>query len=245
MRDFNSYSTEYKNLDFENKQVLYRKKFELELIEKIQAKKILEIGCGLLPIYKFLEDFDRIEIIEPCKEFFEAIENDKERPGNIRVFSQTLEEVDKNKISAPDLVLVSSVLHEVEEPRFFLEKLRNLLPSGTKILINVPNAESLHRKLAKSMGLIGKTSELSITNQKMQQFRVYDEASLVKELSAAGFKTLNTETIFVKPFTHKQMEQMLKFKIIDESVLDGLYDLAKQLTGIGSEICNYCEVIDG
>ena len=41
---------------------------------------------------------------------------------------------------------------------------------------------------------------------------------------------------FIKPFTHKQMFEMLETKIIDEKVLEGLYGMTKYMPNLGSEI---------
>ncbi len=53
MRNINDYTTTYKQSDFESIQVKYRRKKVLEQINKFESKRILEIGCGLEPLFSF------------------------------------------------------------------------------------------------------------------------------------------------------------------------------------------------
>ena len=49
--------------------------------------------------------------------------------------------------------------------------------------------------------------------------------------------TINTMgSYFVKPFTHKQMENLLKEGIINEKIIDGLNGMTKYMPNLGSEI---------
>ena len=104
--------------------------------------------------------------------------------------------------------------------------------------INVPNADSLHRMLAKAMGLISDTHNLSSRNIELLQQRVYDKQSLQHEVESLGFVVVEQGGYFVKPFTHGQMQSMTP--ILGTGVLDGLYKLGIEQPGIASEI--YAEV---
>lgn len=45
-----------------------------------------------------------------------------------------------------------------------------------------------------------------------------------------------------KPFSHKQMYAMVEKRIIDEAVMDGLYELGNHMPEYGSEIYVNCKV---
>lgn len=38
----------------------------MELLEKYRHRYILEIGCGMEPLYKYFNDFDELVIVEPA-----------------------------------------------------------------------------------------------------------------------------------------------------------------------------------
>lgn len=56
MRDIDRYEQVYlqDNHDFERYQVRYRRKKMLELYEKLPSSHVLEIGCGMEPLFHFV-----------------------------------------------------------------------------------------------------------------------------------------------------------------------------------------------
>jgi hypothetical protein len=105
-------------------------------------------------------------------------------------------------------------------------------PKGSSV--NVPNATSFHRLLAKSMGLINDIKSPSTRNTELLQHRVYDVSSLRKEIEAIGLVMVGNGGYLVKPFTHAQMESISPY--IGEDVFDGLFHLGKSLPDLASEI---------
>ena len=69
MRSISNYIEEYRNHDFEEIQVFYRRKKILERLNFYPHKNILEIGCGFEPIFKYMNDFDTMTIVDPGIEF--------------------------------------------------------------------------------------------------------------------------------------------------------------------------------
>lgn len=132
------------------------------------------------------------------------------------------------------MIICSSLLHEVENPKEFLTEIHKASNKGTVVHINVPNANSFHRVLAQKAGLIRDLKMLSDRNLQLQQHTVFDIESLKKIVSDVGFSILESGQYFLKPFTHAQMEKMMQAEIIDEKVLEGLYEMGKD--SYGSEI---------
>ncbi|NJO68905.1 MAG: hypothetical protein HC830_06115 [Bacteroidetes bacterium] len=132
--------------------------------------------------------------------------------------------------------MVSGLLHEVIAPFKIMESIYKLCSAKTIIHVNVPNAYSLHRLIAKEAGLIKSLYELSPTQKRLQQNHTFDFNSLKDLCDKAGFECMEQGSILIKPFTHLQMEQLIDFKIIGTEVLEGLYKLANQLPEFGSEI---------
>ena len=108
--------------------------------------------------------------------------------------------------------------------------------TATVVHVNVPNARSLHRLLAVSMGLIGAPTDTSNTQRTMQQRATYDRESLRTELECAGFMVQDEGSLFVKPFTHAQMQQLVDQHFLTPAILDGLDRLIDYLPEFGSEI---------
>ena len=123
-----------------------------------------------------------------------------------------------------------------------LKAIADVCTESTVLHINVPNANSFHRVLAKQMGLIKDVCEFSESNKLYQQHNVYDMEELVECVKLCGFRVIDEGDYFLKPFTHSQMYDMIGKGIIDEKVLDGLYGMTGFLSGMGSEVFVNCKL---
>lgn len=112
---------------------------------------------------------------------------------------------------------------------------------NTVIHINVPNAESFHRLLALKMKLITDEHDSSEMNVRLQQNTVFDMKMLKKLVLDCGLDVIDEGGYFIKPFTHGQMFTMLKDKIIDETVLNGLYEITPLMEEYAAEIYVNCK----
>ena len=135
-----------------------------------------------------------------------------------------------------DVVIISSLLHEVEDATSILEKLHSIINPNTIVHVNVPNAKSFHRILAYEMGLIDSVYEMSPTNLLLQQHSVFDLKSLSSLINDCGFEIIDSGSYFIKPFSHNQMAQLIKEKFLNMNSLDGLFKMTKYMPDLGSEI---------
>lgn len=240
MRNLQNYSINYAEYQFEDVQASYRKRKILELMMQYDHKKILEVGCGLAPFFMESQDFDDMIVIEPSLKFYcnaKTLQEDKFKNLNITILNNTLENsINELNTYSFDFILVSGLLHEIENVTVFLDKLHLLLNKNTVVHVNVPNAYSFHRLLALEMGLIHSVCEMSDSNIIFEQKRVFDLTSLSELIKKYDYKIINSGSYFIKPFTHKQMATLLKAKIIDEKTLDGFFNMTKYMPGLGSEI---------
>lgn len=138
------------------------------------------------------------------------------------------------------MIVCSSLLHELENQFDFLTKLFSLCNDHTVVHINVPNANSMHRLLALEMGIMANVHDFSQRNTELQQHCVFDLKSLSELVTKAGGKIVDSGSYFVKPFSHKQMLELLDKNIITEKVLDGLNNMTKYMPELGSEIFVTC-----
>lgn len=242
MRDIDRYTQEYIKHDFEEKQVFYRRKKILEIIHTYPHKRILEIGCGKEPLFQFVTDFEAYTVVEPSDLFFEHAASLAANDARITCIHDFFGRETALNGETYDFIVCSGLLHELEKPSEILQGCYRLADSDTVLHINVPNAKSLHRILALESGMIENVCEVSERGKLLQQARVFDLDKLKQMVADSGFKMMESGSYFVKPFTHKQMAEMLEHKIIDDQVLEGFYNLIKWMPDYGSEIyVNVCK----
>ncbi len=236
-RDIHAYSRAYRGLPFEAIQSSYRRRVVLQQVAVLQPASILEVGCGLRPLFIDLDPSIFAAVVEPSPEF---ACNARELAGTrdeVVVEQGFLEQLPGElRPGGFDLLVLSSVLHEVDEPRQLLQALRSHCHAGSVVHVNVPNARSLHRLLAVEMGLIDSPFELSATQKQMQQHSTFDLESLADLLRQEGFHVESTGSYFIKPFTHAQMQELCDTGLLTEAHLEGLFRLSERMPGFGSEI---------
>ncbi len=236
-RNLKKYYEDYLNLPFEEIQISYRRKKILEHLVTYKAKKICEIGCGLDPLFNYISSFESIHIVEPIVEFYDNACVMAKSRSNVTVHLGKLEDniasLSKEKF---DYIVMSSLLHEVENPEELLRSVNQISSANTVIHVNVPNAKSFHRILAYEMGLISNIFEKSATQNKMQQFKTFDLENLKSFVINNGFSIIESGSYFVKPFTHEQMQKMYTQNILTKEILNGLYLMVKYMPEMGSEI---------
>ena len=241
MRDIDNYTEKYLGYnDFEKYQVIYRRRKILEYIEKYNHDNILEIGCGMEPIGKFIDDLSAYTIVEPSEIFVENAQKIFKSNPKVKFingfFEEHTETLFKENFS---FIIISSLLHEVENPQLLIKSVRRIASSNSIIHVNVPNANSFHRLLALESGIINNTTEFSYNNNIFQQHSVFTMDTLISCIKNSlnhDIEILDKGSYWIKPFTHKQMAMMMNENIIDENILDGFEKMIKYMPELGSEI---------
>lgn len=235
------YQTAYlADYGFESVMVHYRQKLLLERLDKLRPNIVVEIGCGSELLYAaWLQRGGSATcwiIVEPAEQFAEIAH--KSNLPNLHViqgfFEQAVPEVVKILPKQPDLVICSGLLHEVPSATDLLQAIQSVMGLHTILHANVPNSDSFHRLLGKAIGLISNTKTMSERNVNLLQHRVYDMQSFKTDLRASGLVVIDEGGHLVKPFTHGQMEKIMP--TIDESILDGLFEMGKEMPQLASEI---------
>ena len=218
MRSIDSYEEQYVSKEdlaglFEQKyQVKYRQKIVNQSLYKYKHDSILEVGCAMDSQGNYIDDM---------KEYVEGFLEDKIEILNNWNY---------------DFIIVGSLLHELEKPELFLEKLKEVCNKETVLHTNVPNARSMHRLLAEKSGFIQDIYSLAGRNEQFQQHRVFDLETLSLLIQLAGGEIMDRGSYFVKPFTHEQMMKCLDNGIISEAVMEGMNKMIEYMPELGSEI---------
>ncbi len=242
MRDIENYEKQFADHPFERIMEKYRRKYVKETINKYYHGVwggVLEIGCGLQPLFIDYDDSYKFTVVEPALSCYENAKARSLQFKNVSVIRGFFEDaVALLEGKEFDIVICACLLHEVENPHQLLQSIARVCrKNDTVVYLSVPNAFSLHRLLAKKMGIITDVHQLSDTNQKLQQHNVFDVDSLKNLVESEGFKVISSGSILLKPFTHSQMQKIIDARIIDAEVLDALDAIcSSQLKEFGSEI---------
>lgn len=242
MRNLEKYETDYLETDnpanrFEELyQVKYRQKNVNRQMEKYKHQSILEISCGMNSQANCMKEIEQYTIVEPSHKFIEKAKNDCKGKNVLFVEGMVEERIEQLKGREYDFIIIGSLLHELEEPKSFLEGIKVLCNKNTVIHINVPNAKSMHRILGMEGNIIPNIYSMSQRNITMQQSNVFDGDSLKKLVEDTGGQVLEEGSYFVKPFTHEQMMKCLDLGIIDDKVMEGFEGLIKWIPELGSEL---------
>jgi SAM-dependent methyltransferase len=242
MTDIDLYTREYlRHYDegsFELHAIAVRRTRVLNSVRKYPHDCMLEVGCGVEPFFPLVDDYKAYTIVEPSAEFVRRARRCAEGKPNVQVFEGCLEDLAASLHSPAtfDFVILSSLLHEVPDPSALLQAVRRLSTPATTIHINVPNVYSFHRLLALELGLIPSLFEPSTTEIRFQRHTRFDRESLIKIVEEHGFRVLHFETYLIKPFTHDQMEALLRHGVIDLKTVAALDAMTKYLPHMGSEM---------
>lgn len=241
-RDIKDYEEKYIKNEFEQYKVIYRRRKIVEIIEQYHVENILEIGCGLEPLFCYINKGGYFVTVEPASQMYENAKKLSEKYKNVVCIKGFFEEEIGNLPDVHyDMVICSSLLHEVNDPLKLLAAIKKVCGRETIVHINVPNMNSLHRLLGVEMNIITDKFEASDNNKKFQQNTNFDLEKLMCMVENSGLKVIENGSYFVKPFSHEQMNTMMQQNIIDEKVLDGLYSITKYMPQFGSEIYVNCK----
>lgn len=135
-----------------------------------------------------------------------------------------------------DVIIASHVLEHINDPKKVLSLCKKWLKDDGKIIVIVPNSESLHRRLGVTMGLQQQLDDLSSRDKAVGHLRVYSIKSLTKEIEESGFRILEKRGFFIKALSNAQMINLAP------EVIQGLCELSSNLpTEIGANIGIVCK----
>lgn len=149
------------------------------------ARRVLEMGYGTgLITGELLARGVPIEVLEGSPKLCE-VARVRHGAAGLAVHEALFEEF------APaepyEAVLAMHIAEHVDDPVALFEMVHRWLTPGGAIVVVVPNAESLHRRLAVRMGLQEHLDDLSPRDHLVGHQRVYDLHRLRADLARAGF----------------------------------------------------------
>ena len=216
---------------FDNRLTMYSAK---SLSPYFYGSRALEIGAADGQMTQILsEHFHRLVVVEGSPIYCEAL---REKFGSrVEIVCTLVEEFETHEEF--DTILLAHILEHLEDPVRVMLCVSRWLAHDGRILIAVPNANSIHRLVAVKMGILGRPDEFSIRDQELGHKRVYTLESLRSHISSAGLEVEAIGGILFKPLTNSQME-----KWFTEQMLNGFYELGKDFPEYAAEIYAVCRL---
>lgn len=206
-----------------------------ELKKYFIGTSCLELGCADGEGTKLLIDhFERIVAVDGSKKL---IDRAKKEILNLKVsFIHSYFETLQLQESF-DTVLLLHILEHVDDPVGILKQAKKFVRKGGKIILDVPNAMSIHRQVGVLMGMIDTVYTLNSADLSIGHKRVYDRVLLMKDIHKAALHIESWGGIFLKPFSNKQMH-----KYFDSKAIHAFNELGRCYPEIAAEIYVVCTI---
>jgi len=184
------------------------------------GSRVLEMGYGEGNVTRqLLAAGMKVEIIEGA----ELLVNSARETfgGSVKVHHGLFG--DFHPVLAYDVILATNILEHVADPTDTLACIRNWCGPDTKVVVTVPNAGSIHRRLAVLMGIQPTLETLSPRDHLVGHMRVYNFDQLHQEVSNAGFEVVEQKGFLLKVLPNSMMKGM------SQELIQALYAISDQL----------------
>ncbi len=116
-----------------------------------------------------------------------------------------------------DTITMLNILEHVVDPVVTLRKAAEFLKRDGVLIVHVPNANAINRRIAVSMGTLETLEELSPFDIEIAGHRrSYVLETLIKDVENAGLKVRNTGGIFYKMLSTAQIDWFLRSELWEE-----------------------------
>ena len=139
-----------------------------------------------------------------------------------------------------DYVIASYILEHVLHPADILRMASDALKGDGLLFVVVPNANALSRQLSVHMGIYNHLKVLTENDIKHGHRRVYDRATLNKDIEQAGFENVAQGGLMLKILADFQMDKLIEEGILGQDQIDGLYKLGLEYPDLCGSLFSIC-----
>jgi 2-polyprenyl-3-methyl-5-hydroxy-6-metoxy-1,4-benzoquinol methylase len=169
------------------------------------GRSVLDVGCGFgeyTPM--FLKRFPVVVGLDPSEEYLKEARLAGDNIEYVQGYGETF------KLNRHfDTISMNDVLEHVDDPNTLLRNCVKHLHKDGRIIVQVPNCESITRRLGVLMGVIPTLENIS---DKERDFfghkRSYGLESLKRECTDAGLKVVDSGGILYKPLPNEMLGQL-------------------------------------
>jgi 2-polyprenyl-3-methyl-5-hydroxy-6-metoxy-1,4-benzoquinol methylase len=182
-------------------------------LEHKRGSALLDIACGDgMMTAMFAREFDRVVGVDANGEHLAKA---RARVPAAEFHESLIEDFDTGERFGT--VTMLDLLEHVEDPVAVLRKAAGFLQPGGVLIVHVPNAYAINRRLAVLMGTLTECEELSPFDiQIAGHRRSYSMATLRGDIERAGLNIESTGGIFYKILSTPQMDWFLKNGLWEE-----------------------------
>jgi len=167
-----------------------------------RGKNALEVGCADgFSTLQIIKKFEKVVVVEASSYYLEAT---KRLVGDSVDFHLSLFEEFKTDEKF-DTIFLLALLEHVRDPKQVLRLAGTMLAARGRILITIPNAGSIHRRLGVRLGLLKSCEDFSEGDRQVGHRRVYSLGVLKDELKEAGLRVELIRGIGLKFLSNAQM----------------------------------------
>jgi 2-polyprenyl-3-methyl-5-hydroxy-6-metoxy-1,4-benzoquinol methylase len=175
-----------------------------------------------------LEHFDSVVAVEGSQQAAESLQ--KRFPGErLRVICSFFEQLAIDETF--DTVVLAHVLEHVDDPGHVLAVARRHVAPGGVLIVDVPNAMSLHRQIGVEMGLLGAVTDLHEGDLSIGHKRVYTPEAFRAEVERAGLAIERFGGVFIKVLSNAQSP-----RAFDDAQLRALLTIGERYPEIAAEM---------
>ncbi len=173
-------------------------------IEYVRGPNVIVLGAATAvwadPLLTMLDQFDTVDAVANLVKNVETRYRDRVR-GYVSLF----EEFCPDRLY--DTIVMGHILEHVVNPVSLLRRARGWLKPQGRILILVPNGDSLHRLVGVKLGLLPEPTAFTPGDIALGHRRVYQKGTLRQDVESAGFRCQHLTGLVLKPLSNSQMDQ--------------------------------------
>jgi SAM-dependent methyltransferase len=220
-------------------------------LEHARGSSLLDMPCGDGALTAILaEKFDRVVGVDASSKHL-ALAKDKLPTAELH--EALIEDFETKERF--DTITMLNILEHVVDPVQVLRKAAELLSDEGILLVHVPNALAINRRLAVLMGTLTECEELSPFDiQVAGHRRSYSLATLLDDIHRADLKVQSTGGVFYKMLSTPQMDWFLRNglwkdggfgwgRVGEEKSKDWQAEFCRACYELGNQHPNDCNII--
>ncbi len=185
---------------------------ELGYVDGLWSESILERGVQL-------------DIVEGASAHATRARERFGQSPNARVFHMLFQEYRPDR--PYDTIVAGDMLQYLHNPKAFLMKAQEWLRDDGRLIVTVPNARSMHRRIGALLNLEASPTNLNATERQVGSRRTFDRYELRALLTGSGYIVEALHGCFLKPLSSAQISEWRDA-------------LLRAFLEIGDELEDYC-----